>query len=240
MKSGDSMNFGFNTNVKVGQSVYHVQSEDRGAAHPFLDTVVYLAGRVVYKRSTSYKQFAKNAAPDSVAAKLHEFLVEQHRAVISELGARTLRLNTTEKREYAGEVPARETRAAGSVEERAGGAASPEVASGDGLDLRVLNPKGFFNAGEVKFEILLFDKRLKRPVGDAEIQAWLEKENERDLWAEARTDAGGRATARFLLPPSTAVGSSIRLRATDGVRFAQLRFRLRSKTGGKTPSGSLP
>ena len=52
------MNFGFNSNVNVGSTTYHVQTEDRGPSHPFLDTVVYLAGQVVYKRSTSYKDFA--------------------------------------------------------------------------------------------------------------------------------------------------------------------------------------
>ena len=55
------MNFGFNSNVRIGDAMYHVQTEDRGPSHPFLDTVVYMAGRVIYKRSTSYQ--AKPADP---------------------------------------------------------------------------------------------------------------------------------------------------------------------------------
>ena len=234
------MNFGFNTNVRVGRLTYHVQSEDRGAAHPFLDTIVYLAGRVVYKRSTRYEQFARNAAPDSQAAKLHDLLVQQHRAVISELEAGALRINTTEKREYAGEIHAREAAATHSVKERARQAARPEGSSDDGFDLRVLNPRTFFKAGQVKFEVALFDKRLKCAVADAEIQAWLEKENERTLWVDARTDSAGRATVRFLLPSNAAAGSSITLHATDGVRSAEVRFRLRSKVREKSSAPSLP
>ena len=60
-KAVHRMNFGFNSNVRVGDALYHVQTEDRGPSHPYLDTVVYEAGRVVYKRSTSYEDFAKTA-----------------------------------------------------------------------------------------------------------------------------------------------------------------------------------
>jgi len=56
------MNFGFNSNVRVGDAVYHVQTEDRGPSHPFLDTVVYVAGRVVHKRSSSYQDLTDGAA----------------------------------------------------------------------------------------------------------------------------------------------------------------------------------
>ena len=53
------MNFGFNSNVRVGSDTFHVQTEDRGPSHPFLDTVVYLSGRVVYKRSASYEAICR-------------------------------------------------------------------------------------------------------------------------------------------------------------------------------------
>ncbi len=43
-KGWRSMNFGFNSNVRVGDVMYHVQTEDRGPSHPFLDTVVYHGG----------------------------------------------------------------------------------------------------------------------------------------------------------------------------------------------------
>ena len=48
------MLFGHNTNVTVGGSQYHVQTEDRGVAHPVIDTSVYLCGRVVHRRKNDY------------------------------------------------------------------------------------------------------------------------------------------------------------------------------------------
>src|SRR5712675_3620324 len=86
------MNFGFNSNVRVEGSLYHVQTEDRGPSHPYLDTVVYEAGRVVYKRSTSYADFAKTANAGGLQKQLHERLAQQHHEVINELEAGTLPL----------------------------------------------------------------------------------------------------------------------------------------------------
>jgi hypothetical protein len=91
------MNFGFNSNVRVGNATYHVQTEDRGPSHPFLDTVVYVAGRVVYKRSTSYEDFVGGAYPDSLDQKLHDLLARQHRDVIAELEAGTIPVSVEEK-----------------------------------------------------------------------------------------------------------------------------------------------
>ena len=105
------MNFGFNSNVRVGDAMYHVQTEDRGPSHPFLDTVVYQAGRVVYKRSTSYEEFARGTEAEDLAQKLHERLAQQHREVIAELEAGTLPFHGKEKAPTAAEVrrPERQT-----------------------------------------------------------------------------------------------------------------------------------
>src|SRR3984893_15584020 len=93
-RRGNCMNFGLNSNVRVDNALYHVQTEDRGPAHPFLDTVVYVAGRVVHKRSTSYQDFTGGAAEgEALANPLHKRLSVQHREVIAQLEAGTLALN---------------------------------------------------------------------------------------------------------------------------------------------------
>jgi hypothetical protein len=211
------MNFGFNSNVQVGSATYHVQTEDRGASHPFFDTVVYLSGRVVYKRSTGYGRLVQSTRPETLAGKLHELLAQQHRAVIAELEAGTLALHTTVKKDLATE----------------------NEVSGDGLDLRLLNPKGCFAGRKVLFELALFDKHSKQQVGGADIQAFLEKKKQRTPCAEARTDAKGRARLQFLLPSNADEGSSLVIRATHGSRNAELRFRLKTKSRQKVPAPAL-
>src|SRR5260370_49939 len=40
------MRFGHNSNVTIGEVLYHVQTEDRGATHALIDTTGYYGGRV--------------------------------------------------------------------------------------------------------------------------------------------------------------------------------------------------
>lgn len=82
------MIFGFNTDLKVGKIVYHVQTEDRGETNPVIDTTVYVQGRVFAKRGTSYKEFI--GAPDFDDKRLREMLEQQHRRILGEVRAGTL------------------------------------------------------------------------------------------------------------------------------------------------------
>jgi hypothetical protein len=208
------MNFGFNTNVSAGHAVYHVQTEDRGPSHPFLDTVVYLAGRVVYKRSTPYDKLGSGADEKALAQKLHEQLSQQHREVIADLEAGMLPIHANES-----ERPAPEPADAQSA-----------------FDLRLVNPKNWFDAGQVTLEIELSDDVSKKFIGDADVQACLEHERQRIPCAEVRTDSQGCATLKFAMPENVAEGTSLVVRASDGTRFGQLRFRLKAKSSEKTPA----
>jgi hypothetical protein len=208
------MNFGFNSNVRIGEATFHVQTEDRGASHPFLDTVVYLAGRVVYKRSTSYEKFAGGAEGEALAQKLHERLAQQHREVIAGLEAGTLPPQPKEKAPPVAEI----------------------ADSEDRFDLKLVNPKTCFAAGNANLEIELCDGNSKRRVGGADIEACIEHEKQRIPCAEVRTDTKGCATLKFSMPADLAEGASLVVRATDGSRYGELRFRLKSKPRDKTPA----
>lgn len=210
------MNFGFNSNVRSGDVLYHVQTEDRGPSHPFLDTVVYMAGRVVYKRSTSYEEFAKGIPAEALAQKLHEHLSRQHREVIGELEAGALPFQSKE-------------------ETATSGATKGETGAGKGLQLRLLNPHSWLAGANVTLEIELSEGKSKQHVAGADVQASVEHENRRILCGAARTDAQGNATLRFAMPPNVAEGSSLVVRASDGSRFGELRFRLKSKARAKSP-----
>jgi hypothetical protein len=206
------MNFGFNSNVRVGGALFHVQTEDRGPSHPFLDTVVYLSGRVIHKRSTSYQQFAAGIDENEVAQKLHERLALQHREVIAELEAGMI------------PIPGKADPAVKNIEDE------------NGLELRLLNPKTWFTAGVVVLEISLEEKCSRQKIADAEVQVFLEHEKHRTPCAESRTDFKGLATLNFPMPADATDCSSLVVRATDNMLFGELRFRLKSKRREKTPA----
>jgi hypothetical protein len=72
------MIFGFNTDVKHGDTIYHVQSEAREGEH-LLQTQVFVRGRCIGKRARPYGQSNDNQSGDT--QKEHQ-LREQHRLVL--------------------------------------------------------------------------------------------------------------------------------------------------------------
>src|ERR1700674_5996365 len=77
------MLFGHNSNVKAGNTTYHVQTEDRGATNALIDTTVYFRGRVLHRRTNNYFDLLPLTADSEQALK--QRLDEQHRAVVEEL-----------------------------------------------------------------------------------------------------------------------------------------------------------
>lgn len=74
--------FGFNTDVKHGEVVYHLQSEAR-QADLLLQTLVFVKGQCVGKHTVSYAQ--KLSQPGFSSEAMHELLKAQHKSVIDAL-----------------------------------------------------------------------------------------------------------------------------------------------------------
>src|SRR5215472_16103725 len=73
------MIFGFNTDIKHEETVYHVQSEAR-EGEMLLQTQVFVRGRCIGKRATPYAEQAKSS--DFTDQKKELILREQHRLVL--------------------------------------------------------------------------------------------------------------------------------------------------------------
>jgi hypothetical protein len=71
--------FGFNTDVKFEEVVYHVQSEAR-QADLLLQTMVFVKGQCVGKRTTSYAH--KTMQPGFTEEATHELLKTQHKRMM--------------------------------------------------------------------------------------------------------------------------------------------------------------
>lgn len=72
------MIFGFNTDVKCGETVYHVQTEAHRSTHTFQSTV-FVKGQCIGKKTGSYQDSADAEYTDE---QLHKMLKEQHRFVV--------------------------------------------------------------------------------------------------------------------------------------------------------------
>ena len=74
------MIFGFNTDVKYADTVYHVQSEPR--LHELrLQTLVFVKGRCIGKHQTSYAEETKQ--PGFSEEHMHEMLRDQHKRFVT-------------------------------------------------------------------------------------------------------------------------------------------------------------
>jgi hypothetical protein len=73
---------GYNHNVKYGETVYHVQTEDSGIENPHIITHLFVGGNIIESRKTSYADIVKN---DNLKDMVVELMQGQHKAMLKEL-----------------------------------------------------------------------------------------------------------------------------------------------------------
>ena len=209
------MNFGFNSNVRVGDVLYHVQTEDRGPAHPYVDTIVYEAGRVVYRRSTGYQDLLSGTMSSSALSDaLSLRLTRQHQEIIAELEARTLNLSAAPP----------DTPSDTAVQ------AQPQ------LEVRLLNSDRWLASGQATLLLQVWRNDLQRPAPEATVEVQIEVGGQPSPAVRAVTDAEGRATVEFALPATARDGAGLVVHASDGPVSGELRFRLRARKDKIAPA----
>src|SRR5438445_1854621 len=139
MRSGlPPMLFGHNSNVTIGTDIVHVQTEDRGASHAFIDTTVHWKGRVLHRRTNNYLDLLPLDAEREATVKAR--LGEQHRAVIDEIRSGVLKLT----------FPAAPVAPAAI-------AAKPTLAAAAALKLALSNAKTWLNGKEATLHLAVRD-----------------------------------------------------------------------------------
>jgi thiamine biosynthesis protein ThiS len=71
---------GYNTDVKHRDRVFHIQTEDRGELHPYIESFVYVGGEILGGKRTPYEDSLRNGGDDRV---LRELMEQQHRNLIA-------------------------------------------------------------------------------------------------------------------------------------------------------------
>ena len=74
---------GFNTDVKYAETVYHVQTEDKGLKNPLIESLIYVKGAILDSYKTRYEDFIESLAfKESLLQKILEF---QHRQIVTSI-----------------------------------------------------------------------------------------------------------------------------------------------------------
>lgn len=71
---------GYNTEIKVGAKVYHIQTEDKGEKNPVIETLIYVGGEIIDAYRTSYSEILKTGLDKE---KLRIMMQQQHNKVIA-------------------------------------------------------------------------------------------------------------------------------------------------------------
>ena len=210
------MLFGHNTNVNVGDTTYHVQTEDRGATNALIDTTVYFHGRVLHRRTNNYFDLLPLNSNSEQALKRR--LDQQHGAVIEELRAGRLLLP----------LPQETKSPAGANVSNA--ASVPKV-----LTLVLINSKTWLAGKRATLDVSVQNRESGEALNHARIVARIEGAADSN---EFKTETGidGRALLEFDMPRIAGAEPALVIEASDGDAKGHLRFQLRARP--KVPASS--
>ena len=189
--------FGFNTDAKVADTVYHVQSEAR-ENDLLLQTQVFVKGHCIGKRASSYAEVF--VQPGYTAESMHELLKQQHRMMLEAV---------------------RESRATdvfcsdGEVQ---------DVNAG-GMSLRWKNADAVFtnSPAVVKLQVLMHHQ----PYEGALVTARLEFTNDAQIHSQSMSEADGIAEIEIELPSTQGNEVPVLMRAKGDEKSVTRKFRLK-------------
>lgn len=194
------MSSGFNTDVRVGTQVFHVQTEDRGPAHPVIDSVVYYNGQILHRRTSSYQEFV--AAQGLNEGQLRERVEQQHRGVVEALRSGAL----------DSEIAA--------AAERASRAA--------GIQVQLLNPSSWLSGGHVSLDVEILRRADRQPEPGARVEAVIEGALQDERHSGTSNDQG-RVKIQFPLPPLGKGDLALVIQAKTDAGKDEIRFTMRSR-----------
>lgn len=191
------MIFGFNTDIKHEDTVYHVQSEAR-ESEQLLQTQVFVRGRCIGKRAVSY---APNAAEDEFGDQHKEkMLRDQHRQVLD--AVREGKLDSVlDKRE------------------------TPEaLAAVKELDLEWLNANSVHASGALMMHLRVTEGGAA--VEGARLTFRFARSDAAPFYAQVLTDARGNAEMSVQVDEASLPNSSVLVQASFAGRTATRKFDL--------------
>lgn len=194
----DPMIFGFNTDVKHGDTIYHVQSEARQAEFLF-QTQVFVRGRCIGKRATSYADRAPD--PFFTDKQKESLLRDQHRYVLDAIRD-------------------------GRLEEVFDKKENPEtLAAIKELDLKWINADSVHANGSLVLRIRVTEGSSPAPA--AKLVSRVDRPEREPIYSQSVCDQGGTGEMRVELDEAALSESVILVQADFNGRTATRKFKFR-------------
>ncbi len=197
--------FGFNTDVKHGETVYHVQSEAR-VSDLVVQTLVFVKGLCVGKRTTSYAQDASR--PGFSDQVIHELLKTQHRTVIDSIHS-------------------------GTMETALGTVGEVQDIGGSGLSLKWIKADAVGGQDRITLHFQVTD--AGKAIAGAEVISRIGSDPNAPVIARATSDNSGNVEMKIGLTGELRRDPAIMVQATHGGKSATRKFRLKTTPANETP-----
>jgi hypothetical protein len=191
------MIFGFNTDVKHQETIYHVQSEAREHER-LLQTQVFVRGRCIGKLATAYPQ--RGGRDEASEKLLEQNLRAQHKSVLDAI---------------------RE----GRLEEVLGRPEPETPKAPRSLKLQWTNAEALGSSESLMVRIQVSEGET--PLEGAKVTARLQRGGGEPVYAQATTDSSGAAELQLGRVDPARSDSDILVQATHGGRVVTRKFRLR-------------
>lgn len=193
------MIFGFNTDLRVGPTVYHVQTEDRGPGNPVLDTTIYMKGRIVHRRVSKYEDILPDGerSPEAIRAKLEE----QHRSIIEGLRSGELKFDAP---------------------------AAPAAADVSTVQVHLLNPGSWLMSGTASLKLEVKSRTDQQPIGGARVLVTLNG-TQGPVQFMGKTARDGKLDMTFPLPRMGGGGMELVITAVAADGEDEIRYALRPR-----------
>jgi hypothetical protein len=194
----DPMIFGFNTDVKHGDTIYHVQSEARQAEFLF-QTQVFVRGRCIGKRATSYADRAPD--PFFTDKQKESLLRDQHRYVLDAIRDGRLE-DVFDKKD------------------------SPEaLAAIKELDLKWINADSVHVNGSLILKIRVTEGNSPAPA--AKLVSRVDRPEREPIYSQAQCDQSGTGEMKVEVDEAALADSTILVQADFNGRTATRKFKFR-------------
>ena len=201
---------GFNTDIKHNDKVYHIQTEDKGLANPYIESLVYVGGEILASKKTSY---AEKVTAGITETEIGTLMEHQHRTMIAAIkrgkfdslviapGKKTIT--------QAGKTIAATPTPASAVEPSAEDKTLDQVildylaaeAESEHLELSILSPCDFVSGGSVEMRIATRKSLSQSAIEGAQIEVKMIStvEPPRVLF-RGHTSGDGTLPIRFNIP----------------------------------------
>lgn len=221
--------FGFNTDIKHENTVYHVQSEAREGER-LLQTQIFVKGRCIGKKAASYAELL--GRPEFSEERMHEMLKYQHRTTIDNL--RNGRVEEAMNHVTPLAVLLAEMAQTSGIEQPATVAVSVEAPPPQkmtDLQLEFLNPDAVVADHEVVLRFRVLDQGT--PVPGAKLIARLTKIGEDGqehdpVYAQNQTESDGQGAMALAATVEDMSHAVVLVQATHDGRSAMKKFRLKA------------